>query len=133
VAWFAECGVTVERVLSDNGSAYRFDTWRDARAGFGIAHKRSGLPAPAQRARYRTLPPGPRPTAWPATGSTIQKPSAEPPSRLGSTSTNHHRVHFAIGGEPPVSRLTNLPGHQAQSCGLLMVGDLLRCRHAVAN
>ncbi|KAA1011242.1 hypothetical protein FVA95_28070, partial [Pseudonocardia sp. EV170527-09] len=24
---------------------------------------------------------------------------------------NHHRAHSAIGGQPPVTRLTNLPGH----------------------
>ncbi|TDD84146.1 IS481 family transposase, partial [Saccharopolyspora karakumensis] len=24
---------------------------------------------------------------------------------------NHHRPHSAIGGTPPVTRLTNLPGH----------------------
>jgi transposase InsO family protein len=24
---------------------------------------------------------------------------------------NHHRAHNAIGGLPPISRLTNLPGH----------------------
>ncbi|WP_394770847.1 integrase core domain-containing protein, partial [Lacisediminihabitans sp.] len=23
---------------------------------------------------------------------------------------NHHRPHTAIGGKPPISRLTNLPG-----------------------
>jgi transposase len=30
VAWFAERGVTVERVLSDNGSCYRSFAWRDS-------------------------------------------------------------------------------------------------------
>lgn len=24
---------------------------------------------------------------------------------------NHHRAHNAIGGQPPITRLTNLPGH----------------------
>ncbi|MBF6464369.1 transposase, partial [Nocardia beijingensis] len=24
---------------------------------------------------------------------------------------NHHRAHSALGGRPPVTRLTNLPGH----------------------
>ncbi|KAA1004124.1 transposase, partial [Pseudonocardia sp. EV170527-09] len=26
---------------------------------------------------------------------------------------NHHRAHSAIGGQPPVTRLTNLPGHHS--------------------
>ena len=101
MAWFAECGVTVERVLSDNGSAYRSDTWRDARADLGIAHKRSGPTGPRTNGKVSNASTRTRATAWPAPGSTIQKPSAEPPSRLGSTSTNHHRVHSAI---PPSSR-----------------------------
>ena len=41
VAWFADRGVTVERVLSDNGSAYRSHAWRDACAELGITHKRT--------------------------------------------------------------------------------------------
>lgn len=38
-AWFGERGVTVERVPSDNGSAYRPYAWQDACAGLGIRHK----------------------------------------------------------------------------------------------
>ena len=41
VAWFAVRGVTVERVLSDNGSCYRSYTWREACAELGIEHKRT--------------------------------------------------------------------------------------------
>ena len=41
VAWFADHGVAVQRVLSDYGSAYRSHAWRDACADLGIAHKRT--------------------------------------------------------------------------------------------
>ena len=41
VAWFAERGVTVERVLSDNGSAYISHLWRDSCADLAITHKRT--------------------------------------------------------------------------------------------
>jgi transposase InsO family protein len=41
VAWFAARGVTVQRVLSDNGSAYRSRAWRDACAELGIKPKRT--------------------------------------------------------------------------------------------
>jgi transposase InsO family protein len=41
VAWFAERGVTVERVLSDNGSAYKSHAWRDACAELGIRPKKT--------------------------------------------------------------------------------------------
>lgn len=43
VAWFAERNVTVERVLSDNGSAYCSHAWRDACTELGITHKRTAL------------------------------------------------------------------------------------------
>ncbi|RAS58953.1 transposase IS481 family protein [Lentzea atacamensis] len=41
VAWFRERGVAVERVLSDNGSAYRSITWRDACIELGVTPKRT--------------------------------------------------------------------------------------------
>jgi transposase InsO family protein len=61
VAWFAERGVTVERVLSDNGSAYVSHLWRDSCADLGIAHN-------------RTRPADPRPTGR-SKGSTARWPS----------------------------------------------------------
>jgi transposase InsO family protein len=39
VSWFAARGVTVSRVLSDNGSAYRSHAWRDACVELGITPK----------------------------------------------------------------------------------------------
>lgn len=36
VAWFAACGVSIERVLSDNGSAYKSHAWHDACTELGI-------------------------------------------------------------------------------------------------
>lgn len=40
-AFFAQAGITVERVLTDNGSCYRSRDWRDLLAAAGIAHKRT--------------------------------------------------------------------------------------------
>lgn len=43
VSWFADHGVTVERVLSDNGSAYKSQAWRHACAEpRRLAHSRLG-------------------------------------------------------------------------------------------
>lgn len=56
VAWFAARGMTVERVLSDNGGDYRSHAWRDTCAELGIQHKRPQtwcVSAPRPR-RYRT-------------------------------------------------------------------------------
>src|SRR5262245_5199359 len=41
VTWFAERGVTTERVISDNGSCYRSHLWRDTCAELGIVPKRT--------------------------------------------------------------------------------------------
>ena len=50
VAWFAERGVTVQRVLTDNGSCYRSHLWHDACAELGITPQEDpALPAPDQR------------------------------------------------------------------------------------
>jgi transposase InsO family protein len=39
-AFFANAGISVTRVLTDNGSCYRSGLWRDTLATAGIAHKR---------------------------------------------------------------------------------------------
>jgi len=41
VSWFADRGVTVERVLSDNGPAYRSNRWRETCSTLGISPKRT--------------------------------------------------------------------------------------------
>ena len=59
VAWFADRGVTVERVLSDNGSAYKAKDWSTGlrRAGH---HRQEDPPLPTPDERQdRTIPPHP--------------------------------------------------------------------------
>lgn len=41
VVWFNQRGITVERVLSDNGGAYRSHLWRDTCVQLEIKHKRT--------------------------------------------------------------------------------------------
>lgn len=41
VAWFAARGVSIERVLSDNGPAYTSHAWRDACAELGVRPKKT--------------------------------------------------------------------------------------------
>lgn len=40
-AWFTAAGITIERVMTDNGSCYKSFAWRDALATAGITHKRT--------------------------------------------------------------------------------------------
>ena len=86
VAWFAERGVHVERVLSDNGSCYKAYAWRDACTALGITPKRTRPYRPQTNGRSSDST-APWPTAGPTPATTPQKTSAAKPSRTGSTST----------------------------------------------
>ena len=84
VAWYAARGVTVQRVLTDNGSAYRSHLWRDTSQTLGYP-KRTGRtgPRPTARSNDSTAPSA----AGPTTSSTPPKPPAEPPCQRRSTTT----------------------------------------------
>ena len=110
VAWYADHGITVERVLSDNGSAYRSYAWRDACTELGIVHKRTRPYRPQTNGKierfHRTLADG---WAYARFYESTAQRNAELPDWLHFY--NHHRAHSAIGGKPPITRATNLPGH----------------------
>lgn len=110
VAWFADQGVIVERVLSDNGSAYRSHAWRDACAELAITPRRTRPYRPQTNGKIerfgRTLADG---WAYARFYDSEAERRAALPGWLHFHS--HHRAHSAIGGQPPVTRLTNLPGH----------------------
>lgn len=109
VAWFAERGVTVERVLSDNGSCYRSHAWRDACAVLNIKHKRTRPYRPQTNGKierfHRTLADG---WAYAKLYETDKARRDALPAWIHFY--NHHRIHSAINGTP-TSRLNNLPGH----------------------
>lgn len=112
VAWFADHGVTVERVLSDNGSAYRSYAWSDACAALGIAPKRTRPYRPQTNGKcerfHRTMADG-----W-AYARFYDSEAARRAALPGWLHFyNHHRAHSAIGGQPPITRLTNVPGHHS--------------------
>ncbi|WP_082087415.1 IS481 family transposase, partial [Microbacterium sp. SA39] len=109
VAWFADRGVTVERVLSDNGSAYRSFAWRDACAELRINPKRTRPYRPQTNGKierfHRTLADG---WAYARFYESETQRRAALPGWIHFY--NHHRHHSAVGA-PPISRLNNLPGH----------------------
>lgn len=109
VSWFEARGVTVERVLSDNGPAYKSHAWRDACAELGITAKKTRPYRPQTNGKierfHRTLAEG-----W-AFSRHYNSESARRAALPGWLHEyNHHRPHTAIGAKPPISRLTNLPG-----------------------
>jgi transposase InsO family protein len=108
VSWFAARGVVVERVLSDNGSAYRSHAWRDVCNELGIKVKKTRPYRPQTNGKierfHRTLADG-----W-AFGRHYNSESARRaalPAWIHHY--NHHRPHTAIGKATPITRLTNLP------------------------
>jgi transposase InsO family protein len=109
VAWFADRGVTVERVLSDNGGCYRSRDWRDACHHLGIVHKRTRPYRPQTNGKierfHRTLADG---WAFKRFYNTETARRNALPAWLHHY--NHHRPHTAIGKVPPINRLTNLAG-----------------------
>lgn len=107
VSWFAARGITVHRALSDNGSAYKSHLWRETCTGLGIKAKtRPYRPQTNGKIErfHRTLADG-----W-AFSRHYTSESARRAALPGWLHEyNHHRPHTAIGGKPPISRLTNLP------------------------
>ena len=110
--WFAERGVTVERVLSDNGSAYRSHAWAQACTELGITPKRTRPYRPQTNGKierfHRTLGDG-----WAYAKFYTSTPERNDALPGWLHFYNHHRAHSALGGQPPVTRLTNLPGHHS--------------------
>lgn len=110
VRWFAEHGVTVERVLSDNGSAYRSHAWAQACTDLAITPKRTRPYRPQTNGKierfHRTLAEG---WAYARFYDSEAQRRAALPGWLHFY--NYHRAHSAIGGQPPVTRLTNDPAH----------------------
>ena len=112
VAWFAERGITVQRVLSDNGGAYRSLLWRETCAELGVTAKRTRPYRPQTNGKierfHRTL----------AEGWAFKKFYNSESARLAALPAwlheyNHHRPHSAIGKAAPITRLNNLAGHHS--------------------
>ena len=101
VAWFADRGVTVQRVLSDNGSCYKSHLWRETCADLGITPKRTRPYRPQTNGKierfHRTL----------AEGWAFKKFYNSESARLAALPAwvheyNHHRPHSAIGKCSPI-------------------------------
>jgi transposase InsO family protein len=108
IAFFARYGIVVERVLTDNGSAYRAAVHALACRALGIRHLRTRPRRPQTNGKaerfIRTML-----TGW-AYGA-IYGSSSERTAALDGWlwHYNHRRRHSALNHQPPISR-TNLLG-----------------------
>ena len=108
IRFYARHGITVERVLTDNGSAYVSARHALACRALGIRHSRTRPYRPQTNGKaerfIRTLLQG-----W--TYGAIYRSSTERTRALDGWlwHYNHQRRHSALGHQPPITR-TNLPG-----------------------
>jgi transposase InsO family protein len=108
VVWFADHGITINEVLTDNGSCYRSQLFAEA---LGVVeHRRTQPYRPQTNGKVerfnRTLL-----EEWAYVRA--YNSEAERRRRLDSWlhTYNHHRCHTALDGQPPITRVDNLPGH----------------------
>lgn len=106
-AWFTQSGITVQNVLTDNGSCYRSHTFRDALGD--VEHRRTRPYRPQTNGKverfHRTLA-----DEW--AYARLYRSDAERCEEFPRWlhTYNHHRGHTALGGQPPASRVPNLSG-----------------------
>lgn len=110
--WFARLGVRVERVMTDNGSAYRSKLFAEALHRAGVRHVRTRPYTPrtngkAERFIQTTL----REWAYARSYSS----SAARNAAIGPWTDGYNltRPHSALGGISPFQRLNNLLGNDS--------------------
>jgi transposase InsO family protein len=106
-AFFADQDITIERVLSDNGSCYRSKTFAQALGATEHTFIRPYRPqtnGKAERFNRTLLAEWAYAKTWTSEGQRNR--------RLAHWLHiyNHHRHHTAVGG-PPISRVGNVTGH----------------------
>ncbi|MCX4805860.1 IS481 family transposase [Streptomyces sp. NBC_01214] len=108
-AFFADHAITVERVLTDNGSCYKSKLFTQTLTKAGITHKRTRPYRPQTNGKVerfnRTLL-----DEW-----AYLRPYTSNTERTAALADflhtyNHHRCHTALGGHPPISRVNNAAG-----------------------
>ena len=106
-AWFAECGITVQKVLTDNGSCYRSHAFRNAVGD--VEHRRTRPYRPQTNGKverfHRTLA-----DEWAYAQLYTSDAQRSQQFPIWLHTYNHHRGHTALGGQPPASRVPNLSG-----------------------
>jgi transposase InsO family protein len=107
-AWFAERGITVEEVLTDNGNCYRSRVLREVLAAAGVTHKRTRPYRPQTNGKVERF------------NLTLKHEWAYAAVYRGNQARlealtawlhhyNHHRPHMAHDGGAPMALVNNVP------------------------
>jgi transposase InsO family protein len=111
VAWFADThAITIERVLTDNGHAYRSHAWRDLCAELGIERRRTRPYTPRTNGKAEAF-----------IGTALREWAyryAYPTSAHRTRALpgwvrwyNRRRPHSSLGNRPPISRVAQVRGY----------------------
>jgi len=104
LVWFASHGVTVQQVMTDNGSAYKSRMFAAALQAQGVAHKRTRPYTPKTNGKAeRFIQSSIREWAYakPFTSSAERNDAMHPWLHDYNTA----RPHAALGGKPPITRI----------------------------
>ena len=106
--WFKRFGITVERIMADNGSAYKSFAYRDLLASRGIKHKQTRPYTPRTNGKAeRFIQTSLREWAYASAYETsAARTQALAPWLAGYNTT---RNHSSLQNQPPLTWLTNLP------------------------
>jgi transposase InsO family protein len=109
-AWYAERGITIERVLTDNAKAYHSHLWHQTCTELGIARRYTRPYSPWTNGKAEAL----IKTLLREWAYRFAYPSSEHRSRALNGYLrwyNRRRPHGSLGGRPPTSRVSHLCGH----------------------
>ena len=106
-AWYLDHGITIERVLTDNGNGYRSHAWTATCTDLGIAPRYTRPRRPQTNGKAEALV------------KTLLREWAYrfpyPSSRHRALALpgylrwyNHHRPHSSLGGKPPITRVSQV-------------------------
>ena len=104
VAYYASLGVTVSRVMTDNGSCYKSFAFRETCRALGLKHVRTKPYTPKTNGKAeRFIQSALREWAYAQAYPTSERRAEELPIWLHRY--NWHRPHGGIKSQPPISRL----------------------------
>ena len=104
LAWFARHGITVERIMTDNGNCYRSHLFRQACAAAGIRHLRTKPYTPRTNGKAeRFIQTALREWVYATAYHNSDQRTADMPRWLHRY--NWHRPHAGLKAQTPISRL----------------------------